>query len=80
MRSDDQLGDSKDDCSYMRSSGQLRLNTRRPSMRTRKLLRAKVALDGSTTVEFYEKPKDIDFYDSTVVVNRQGIAPAEAIT
>jgi hypothetical protein len=40
----------------------------------KELLRARVVLDGSTTVEFYEKPKDIDFYDSTVVVNRRGVA------
>jgi hypothetical protein len=40
----------------------------------KEVLRAKVVLDGSTTVEFYEKPKDIDFYDSTVVVNRRGVA------
>jgi hypothetical protein len=39
---------------------------------SRRLLRAKIALDNSTTVEFYEKPTDIDFYDSTVVVSRQG--------
>lgn len=40
----------------------------------KKVLRATVMLDGSTTVEFYEKPKDIDFYDSTIVINRHGIA------
>ena len=40
----------------------------------KEVLRARVVLDGSTTVEFYEKPKDIDFYDSTVVVNRRGVA------
>jgi hypothetical protein len=40
----------------------------------KEVLRAKVALDGSTTVEFYERPKDIDFYDSTIVVNRRGDA------
>ena len=40
----------------------------------KEVLRAKVVLDDSTTVEFYEKPKDIDFYDSKIVVNRQGIA------
>lgn len=38
----------------------------------KELLRAKVVLDGSTTVEFSEKPKDIDFYDSTIIVNRRG--------
>lgn len=38
----------------------------------KELLRAKIALDGSTTVEFYERPKDIDFYDSTIVLNRTG--------
>ena len=36
--------------------------------------RATVMLGGSTTVEFYEKPKDIDFYNSTIVINRHGIA------
>jgi hypothetical protein len=36
------------------------------------LLRARIVLDSSTTVDLYEKPKDIDFYDSTVVVSRQG--------
>jgi len=36
------------------------------------VLRARILLDGSTTVEFHEHPKDIDFYDSTVVVNRKG--------
>jgi hypothetical protein len=36
------------------------------------VLRARILLDGSTTVEFREHPKDIDFYDSTVVVNRKG--------
>lgn len=36
------------------------------------LKRAEVTLDGSTTVEFLEKPRDIDFYDSTVMVRRDG--------
>jgi hypothetical protein len=36
------------------------------------VLRARIQLDRSTTVEFHERPKDIDFYDSTVVVNRKG--------
>lgn len=36
------------------------------------VLRARVVLGGSTTVEFYERPRDIDFYDSTIVVDRQG--------
>lgn len=36
------------------------------------VLRARILLDSSTTVEFHERPKDIDFYDSTVVVNRKG--------
>lgn len=40
----------------------------------KEVLRARVVLDGSTTVEFYERPKDIDFYDSTIVVNRRGHA------
>jgi hypothetical protein len=40
----------------------------------KEVLRAKIALDGSTTVAFYERPKDIDFYDSTIVVNRRGDA------
>jgi hypothetical protein len=40
----------------------------------KEVLRARVVLDDSTTVEFYERPKDIDFYDSTVVVNRRGVA------
>lgn len=40
----------------------------------KEVLRARVVLDGSTTVEFHEKPKDIDFYDSTIVVNRHGVA------
>lgn len=40
----------------------------------KEVLRATVMLDSSTTVEFYEKPKDIDFYDSTIVINRHGIA------
>lgn len=40
----------------------------------KQVLRATVMLDGSTTVEFYEKPKDIDFYDSTIVINRHGMA------
>jgi hypothetical protein len=39
----------------------------------KQLLRAKIRLDSSTVVEFHETPKDIDFYDSTVVVNRQGV-------
>jgi hypothetical protein len=38
----------------------------------KEVLRARVVLDGATTVEFYERPKDIDFYDSTIVVNRRG--------
>lgn len=38
------------------------------------VLRARVVLDDSTTVGFYERPRDIDFYDSTIVVNRQGHA------
>jgi hypothetical protein len=38
----------------------------------RRLLRAKIVLDHSMVVEFYERPKDIDFYDSTVVISRQG--------
>jgi hypothetical protein len=40
----------------------------------KEVLRARVVLDDSTTVEFYERPKDIDFYDSTIVVNRRGHA------
>jgi hypothetical protein len=40
----------------------------------KEVLRARVVLDGSTTVEFYERPKDIDFYNSTIVVNRRGAA------
>jgi hypothetical protein len=40
----------------------------------KEVLRARIVLDGSTTVEFYERPKDIDFYDSTIVVNRRGAA------
>lgn len=36
------------------------------------VLRGRIMLDSSTTVEFHEHPKDIDFYDSTVVVNRKG--------
>lgn len=40
----------------------------------KQVLRAKVMLDNTTTVEFYERPRDIDFYDSTIVVNRQGQA------
>lgn len=38
----------------------------------RQILRAKIVLDSFPTIDLYEKPKDIDFYDSTVVVNRQG--------
>lgn len=38
----------------------------------KQMFRAKITVDGSTSVEFYERPKDIDFYNSTVVVNRQG--------
>lgn len=38
------------------------------------VLRAKVSLEHSTIVEFYERPRDIDVYDSTVVVSRQGEA------
>ena len=40
----------------------------------KEVLRARIVLDEATTVEFYEKPKDIDFYDSTIVVNRRGVA------
>jgi hypothetical protein len=40
----------------------------------KEVLRARVMLDDSTTVEFYEKPRDIDFYDSTIVVSRTGQA------
>ena len=40
----------------------------------KEVLRARVLLDGSMIVEFYERPRDIDFYDSTIVVNRQGQA------
>jgi hypothetical protein len=40
----------------------------------KEVLRARVMLDEATTVEFYEKPKDIDFYDSTIIVNRRGVA------
>lgn len=40
----------------------------------RQVLRAKVLLENATTVEFYERPKDIDLYNSTVVVSRQGKA------
>jgi hypothetical protein len=36
------------------------------------VLRGRILLDGSTTVEFHERPKDIDFYDSTVVVTHKG--------
>lgn len=39
------------------------------------ILRATVLLGHSTTVEFYERPKSIDFYDSTIVVNHQGQPP-----
>lgn len=39
-----------------------------------RVVRATIMLDDSTNVEFYEKPRDIDFYDSTIVVNRQGQA------
>jgi len=42
--------------------------------KAKKVLRARIVLDGSTTVEFYERPKDIDFYNSTIVVNRRGEA------
>ncbi len=38
------------------------------------VLRARILLDSSTTVEFHERPKDIDFYDSTIVANRRGHA------
>lgn len=37
-----------------------------------RMLRGKIMLDSSVTVEMYETPKDIDFYDSTVVVDRLG--------
>lgn len=37
------------------------------------VLRARIVLDGATTVEFYERPKDINFYDSTIVVDRRGV-------
>jgi hypothetical protein len=37
----------------------------------RRIFRVKVTLPGSTTIEFYERPQDIDFYDSTAVVYRQ---------
>jgi len=40
----------------------------------KQVLRAKVVLDNATTVEFYERPRDIDFYDSTIVVNHRGSA------
>lgn len=40
----------------------------------KEVLRARVALDGATIVEFYERPKDIDVYDSTIVVIRRGSA------
>lgn len=40
----------------------------------KEVLRARVMLDDSTTVEFYERPRDIDFYDSTIVVNHRGSA------
>jgi len=36
------------------------------------ILRARVLLDSSTIVEFHERPKNIDFYDSTIFVNRRG--------
>src|SRR5579871_8221 len=38
----------------------------------RDMLRARILLDSSTTVEFHEHPKDIGFYDSTVVISRRG--------
>ena len=40
----------------------------------KEVLRARIVLDGSTTIEFHERPQDIDFYDSTIVVNRRGEA------
>lgn len=39
----------------------------------KQVLRARIVLGEATTVEFYERPRDIDFYDSTIVVNRPGI-------
>lgn len=38
----------------------------------REVVRAKIVLDGATTVVLSERPKDIDFYDSTVQVERKG--------
>lgn len=36
------------------------------------VLRAKILLDSSTTLEFHERPKNIDFFDSTISILRQG--------
>jgi hypothetical protein len=41
------------------------------SNENKRVMRGKIVLDG-LKVEFYEQPKDIDFYDSTVEVKRQG--------
>ena len=38
----------------------------------RQIVRARITLADSITVDLTERPKDIDFYDSTVEVNRQG--------
>lgn len=32
----------------------------------------RVAIDGVTTVEFYEKPKDIVYFDSSMLIRRKG--------
>ena len=38
----------------------------------RRILRVRVTINSSTSVEFYEQPKDIDYYDSSIVVLRDG--------
>lgn len=40
--------------------------------KSRQILRAKIMLNESRTVEFYERPKSIDFYNSTIVVSQRG--------
>jgi hypothetical protein len=38
----------------------------------REVVRARIVLDASTTVELSERPRDIDYYDSTIQVERKG--------
>jgi len=38
------------------------------------VLRSRILLDSSTIVEFHERPRGIDFYDSTIVVSRREAA------